>query len=411
MLRGAHTFVVLFGLLWAAAGRVRGEEPSSVAAELSGLRKRVEAQDETIRKLRGDLDAQDARIGALSGGSDSLDAEVERYLAGAGEQDVALRYGSGTSLVSIHGFLDQVFRDDSATHSDIDQSHAFLFLHAPVGEIAGVWLEVEYEHASEEIELDQAEVRFTPFDADLTLAAGRFYAPVGVERFTWYPSTNHLVTRPIAFQQVVPGNWYATGVRADWKHALCADLQLRVEASLSDGLGPSAATDIRGARQFRDSNNNKAVAGRVGITWRKDLTFGISGATQDYKGGNSISFLAVDFEGRWRGLLVRSEFVQSDVEDPSGPTGSFRRRGLYLLAAYRAFEREDAFVDLVARYEWADLNSKVADGGDLSAVSLGARWSPVSHVSFKGEMQWQFARFGMDPPRDWAFFLQAVVDF
>jgi hypothetical protein len=194
----------------------RAHDTADVAGEVRVLRERLDAQEETIRQQQALLASlqrappQESRTANRAG----LDAEVQAYLQSVSGEDISLRYGSASTLVSTHGFLHALLTDTAETHSEFDLHHVYLFFQTFLKEYAEAWIEVEFEHGSEKIELDQAEIRLTPFDLDLTLAMGRFYAPFGVERFTWYHPTSELVTRPVAFRQVVPGNWYETGVRA-----------------------------------------------------------------------------------------------------------------------------------------------------------------------------------------------------
>lgn len=320
-------------------------------------------------------------------------------------------YGGRGLLVAIHGFLNLEYIDRENEPSTFDLHHANLFVSGTISEQLEAYIEVEYEHASETIELDQAEIRYRPLaEHDLTLGAGRFYAPFGIERLTWYPSIQPLVSRPQAFTYVAPGNWYETGVRSDYRRSV-GDFALRAELALSDGLGPDANTDIRASRQFRDSNNNRAVTGRLGVSIPDGPTLGVSGASMKYDDDDRIGFLGFDAELTSGPLLLRGEWVSSQVEDPTGPVGDFSRCGYYALGSYRLWEQDGRSFDLALRYEGIDGNDKIDDAMDADLYAIGLRAVPTEHLSLKFEYQHREARHGLDAASGDSFFMQFVVDF
>ncbi|MCA8976482.1 MAG: hypothetical protein KDC98_17310, partial [Planctomycetes bacterium] len=328
----------------------------------------------------------------------------------AGQQQER-QYGSSLLMVGIHGFLDFQYVDPDTAASEFDLHHANLFISGMISEQLEAHVEVEYEHASESIELDQAEIRYRPFAThDLTLAAGRFYAPFGIERRTWYPSNRPSVSRPAVFEQVVPGNWYETGIRGDYQRRLGA-VDLRAELAVTNGLGPTAATDIRAARQTRDADGSRAVIGRLGAAIADGPAFGLSAATMKYDGAHDIGFLGLDLEQQFGPVLLRGEWVGSEVEDPAGPAGDFRRSGLYVLGSCRVWETDLQSLDLWLRYGRVDPNSGVDDGNDVETFAVGARFTPTAHLAVKLEYLRQNGLHGIDATSPDTFLAQFVVDF
>ena len=392
-------------------------QPDPVAKRLEKLHKIVERQQKVIETLRGDISKLQGTVKELQSAppqnadQQELDDAIEDAISKLSEPFPLRGYGSESSIVAVHGFADLVFRGPSSGLSEFDLAHTVLFFHAPVTEKVEAWIEVEFEHASQEVELDQVEIRVRPFDFGLTLAAGRFYATFGIERFNWYPTVNRFISRPLPMREVVPGNWYETGIRADFEEEINDALSFRLEGSLTNGLGGLAGRDIRGARQFRDNNSDKAVTGRISTTLWKTATLGFSGSTMNYARNDSINYLGMDLQLRFGKFSFQTEFVRSYVEDSVGLRGDFRREGAYALASYRVLEDADSFLDASLRYEWVDANSKINDRLDLSVFSAGLKWSPWPRLLLKAEAQYFDTRGTPSPDTHWAFLLQIVIDF
>ncbi|MFQ5504713.1 MAG: porin [Planctomycetota bacterium] len=336
---------------------------------------------------------------------------MEAQLVMPEHEDSTAAYGSEDFVVSIHGFLDLKYEDSQDKRSSFDLHHANLFIEGSIDDELEAVIEIEYEHGSERIELDQTEILYRPAGSSLTLAAGRFYAPFGIERFTWYPPLNPMISRPAVFRHVVPGNWYETGLRADYRRGLGEELELRGELAVTNGLGSDARTDVRAARQFRDNNSNRALIGRLSGDIGEKLTLGVSGATMKYDERNRISFAGVDAEYREDRLLLRGEWVRSRVEDPQGAAGDFSREGFYVLGSYRLWADGDSHLDLAGRIETIDRNKSVDSNTDLSSYAIGLGLAPRSNLGLKLEYQWNAARHGLSPGSTNTAVLQVVLDF
>jgi len=372
-----------------------------------------ETAEDPVEALRRIVQQQQLEIDELRAAQEDLQAESEAGLSledyvGADDEQRRLEYGSEATVVSTHGFAHFQYSDPEGAHSTFDLTETYLFFGADLDESIQTWIEVEYEHGSEKIEIDQAELRFS--FGNTTLAAGRFYNPFGIERRTWYPSVSDTESRPDAFRHVVPNNWYATGLRVDHDQAL-DDWTLKTEFAITNGLGELANTDLRAARQFRDNNQNKALSGRVGLTHSERLGFGISGATMEYARDDKINFLGVDLEytpGSW---ILRTEAVTSSLQDSVGAVGNFRREGLYFLASREVFRREQESLRLAARFDMLDGNDGLIDEQDFSAFTLAASWYPRPHVTVRPEVRFFQGRHNATPASDYWFGIGVTLDF
>ncbi len=371
-------------------------------------------EDSDVEELRRRVELQELELAELRARQDALETPPDDGLSlddFTGPDDAAQplpEYGSEATVVDIHGFTQAQYVDYENAPSTFDLQNAFLFFGADLGDYAQVWTEVEYEHGSELIELDQAELRL--LYEGTTLGLGRFYGPFGIERRHWYPSSNPLVTRPDAFRHVVPNSWYETGVRVDHSRDL-GGWRMRAELSLTNGLGDEANTDIRAARGFRDNNSGKALIGRLGLAPSEDLEFGLSAATMEYARDDAIEFVGLDVEYKADPWLLRAEAVQSSVEDSVGALGNFDREGLYLLLSREVFHRDRQRLDLSLRYDLLDGNDRLVDELDYSAFSIAAKWHPLPSVVVVPEWRFFEGRHGGDPADDSAFLLGVSIEF
>lgn len=329
-------------------------------------------------------------------------------------------YGLAKSGVSTHGFINLEYLDsgdDGARGgvSHFDLHHANVFFGARLRDNLAAHLEIEYEHAGDVVEIDQAYVSWQ-VNEGLSLEAGRFYTPFGIERFTWYAPTNELVSRPSAFRDIVPGNFYATGLRASGVFdGADGQPQVTYEVAVTDGLGASAVTDPRGARQTRDNNSSRALSGRVSFVGYPWWEAGVSYHTQTYDDASQLGldFLGVDFSGRYRGFELRGEWLESVAE--RRVAGAFasdlEKDGWYGQLAYRFDFERDFFpsLSLVTRYDDVDLDRSRVGNDDRTFWSVGFNAALYEH--FRVKLEYQFAdEKGAARDND-TLLGQVVVDF
>jgi hypothetical protein len=302
--------------------------------------------------------------------------------------------------------------------STFDNHHANLFFDSRFRPNLRGHVEVEYEHSGEEVEIDQAFLRWAVAD-ELMLQFGRFYTPFGIERFVWYSPTNALVSRPEPLRQIIPGNFYAQGLMALGTFRSNDTVRFTYEAALSDGLGEDAAFDRRGSRQNRNNNSERAWSSRAGLVIWPWVEVGTSYHGQQYSddGLLGLRFLGADLSARWRGWELRTEYVDAHVELPgiaaatSAGASELLQHGWYLQLGY-AFQWDRDFlnqVTLVTRFDDVDLDESVGGAGDRRFWSLGGNLRFYDH--FRAKLELRHAREG-DPPKDYnAFLSQVVFDF
>lgn len=390
------------------------------ARELAAMRERLSALPTTDPSLPPSSPPQ-AEAETEEAAADTLNPGL--LLPSRSSAGGELNYGATDTPFQIHGFLDLEYIDaerEGARNgvSHFDSHHANVFFDAALRPNLRGHVELEFEHAGDTVEVDQAYVRWGVARA-IILQAGRFYTPFGIERFVWYSPTNALVTRPAVYRDIVPNNFYAQGLTA---LGTLGERRLRFtyEAALSDGLGNAAASNRRDSRQTRDNNSNRAVSGRAGVVLWPWLEAGASLHTQRYSTQRDLGlrFAGGDLSGRWRGFELRAEYVSARLEretsDPAGrpqPAPDLDQSGWYTQLSY-TFERDrEPFrsLALVTRYDRIDLDEAARVDDDQRAWSLGGNLSIYRH--FRMKLEYQRVRESGPVKKNDAYLGQIAFDF
>jgi hypothetical protein len=327
-----------------------------------------------------------------------------------------LHYGGPEFKIVTHGFVDLEYVDsgsDGAARGvpSFDNHHSNVFFDANLRSNLSAHLEIEIEHSGDLVELDQGYVKWGIADW-LALDLGRFYTPFGIERFVWYSPTNQLVSRPAAFRDIVPGNFYANGIRASGILLQREQPRFTYEFSVSNGLGDPAADNRRGSRQNRDNNSSRAYSGRVaGVVWPwAEVGASYHGQRYDAAGQLDLEFAGFDLSTRWNGFELRYEYVNAFLERPL-PASRLDQSGWYAQLSYTFDWDREALpaLSLVTRYDRVDLDRELRGSDDRSFWSLGLNLNLYRHFRFKTE--YQFARERGARKDNNTFFQQFVVDF
>lgn len=346
-------------------------------------------------------------------GQDPPPASLTEALLQQMEDGHQLEYGDQRSLVSFHGFLELDYHDEDGAPSTFDLHHANLLLDVTVATDLDGRFEFEWEHGAAKVEMDQVYLRYHPWADDRpTFVLGRFYAPFGIERQIWYPPLSRTITRPLATQEVVPNSWYESGAMIDWRLP-AGPGSLHAEAAVSNGLGPVLDTNLRAARQERDTNQDKMLSGRLGYDHASGWSAGASFASgrYDLAGDQSFSFLGADLAGDLGPVELSAEWILSEVDAPASPGRSLRRQGGYVLAYLPVYQGAASELGTFVRADAVDPDDDRHDAADRNSYSLGLRWVPTSHLTLKLEAQ--FVDQDLPGPHRLgdSIWLQAVLDF
>lgn len=300
--------------------------------------------------------------------------------------------------LDIHGFVDlyyQRYEEQAGGETNslpggnnvsFDNYHFNIFVNSDVRSdlsIAGEW---EFEHGGEEIDVHRAYIEWRPSPyANLTF--GRFYAPFGIEQYSWTSLANKLGTRPLPSRFVVPGTWTETGVQLSGEFSPI-NYKVAVANGLGETLGNVVTPNVRDARQFRDNNESSALVGRVGLPIANRFEVGASfaGGAYDALEDFGYRYYGVDLSWEKADLQVHAEYVTSDVETTAGSLG---RSGYYSQAAYKVIEPGPGrYLEVVGRYDTIDTEFAADIPRDLDRTALGLNFRMNSSFLIKTEYDW-----------------------
>ena len=225
-----------------------------------------------------------------------------------------------------------------------------VFLFSSVGSRLRFLSELEFEHGTEEIALETAQLDFQ-LDPALIIRAGILVIPLG------YLNENHdsprwdFVERPLATTEVIPSTLSDVGAGVLGR-IRSGPLTISYNAYLTNGLQEGVVenalgrTDISSGKSDEvfgeDNNGSPAVSGRVALRHPSAGEIGVS-----YYGGNYNRFrldgaevseprwlriVALDARSSWGPIEFTSEVALADVDVPPGLRDLFATRqwGAYL---------------------------------------------------------------------------------
>jgi hypothetical protein len=294
--------------------------------------------------------------------------------------------------------------------------------------------EIEYEFGSREIDVEQAYVEWK-VRPEFAFRGGLIVPAIG--RFnTYHDSYLNLTTiRPLINQFIVPSAYRDTGIGIRGKFKLPRKMNLSYEADLVNGmqgtneddqptpfsrlLGQSSAAEP-GTIAFQDSNRNKAVVGRLGLSPIADLEFGTSLYNGRFNKASepqqSVTILFFDASYHRGPLSINGEYGRSNIvgggiprRSPAPPAVNLAdpdtitelaefvaerspgQDGFYVEGTYRLRPRllkgkfdEGGYIAPVARYEVVRLDRTIPNFYlNRSRATLGLNIAPSSTVIFK----------------------------
>lgn len=286
-------------------------------------------------------------------------------------------------ILSGYADFEIVFNNVDSDDSDFyfDNHHVNLIMVGDVTPDMYVAVEVEYEHAGEEIAFEYGYFGYSGI-RDLRIMAGKFIIPFGRFNKDLHPTiVNKMPDRPNGFKDVLPQTWNDAGLWVSGVRDFGTGSRFVFDAFIINGLMGSDGGGIRGMRdndrekRTGARDDNKAVGGRLGLEFGpQGLDFGASFYTGQYSDDAavtdlSLTMLGVDAAFRSSGLELRGELVRAS-QDATG--GDLTKMGWYAQAAYR-FQRWEP----VVRYSTRSFTGGVAgvldgdDANDDNRFSIG----------------------------------------
>ena len=349
-----------------------------------------------------------------------VEAQVDSTLAQEGIYDRP--FIGSVSSTSVGGYVEgntNYFVEDGITEGFSMERRRFnIFLYSAVSPRVRFLAELEFEHGTEEIELETALVDFQ-VRPSLVLRAGIILPQIG------YLNQNHdspkwdFVDRPLVTTDVIPSTLSEVGAGV-YGRGVSGGLILSYDLYMTNGLGKSVVgnelgrTDIASGKsedRFEEDNNGSpAVSGRVGL--RRP---GLGEVGLSYYGGyyNSFRFegeevddrrwlgiAAVDFGGSVGPAALRGELAYATIDVPAGMSELFgsRQWGVHLDIVAPVWRPRDAMVAVGLRLERVDYNRGTFSStgqpirDDVTAVVPGISLRPTPGTVFRANYRYHWTR-------------------
>lgn len=262
-------------------------------------------------------------------------------------------------------------------------------------------VEVEYEHAGEEIALEYGYLSYTGI-RNVRIQAGKFIVPFGRFNKDLHPTwINKMPDRPHGFRDIFPqtysdvGLWVSGGVPIG-----TAGNRVTYDAFVVNGLLGDDGGGIRGMRDndregltAGGRDDNKALGGRLGVELAPqgfDLggSFYVGNYLDDPANSLTLSMFGVDAAFHYRALEVRAEGVLANQQ---ATAGDLTKKGGYAQASYLL----DVGVEPVVRFSLRDMPG---DAQDARRLSFGASYylSSMAAVRLAYHLNMEKAGFESD---------------
>jgi hypothetical protein len=322
-----------------------------------------------------------------------------------------------TGALQFHGYGEvhynnpQIGTMSSGAGNQLDFHRFVLGWEYEFNENLRVEAEVDYEHAAQELELEEAYIEYDLLPT-LALRAGSLLIPVGPLNEFHEPPLYYSVERPYVERYIIPTTWQENGAGIAGQ---ARDGRISYRAYVTAGLDAVNITSVEGLHDVSSKGSESkaddlAGVGRVELSPARGLQIASSG----YYGGAdqrepglgkvTITILSADARFRRSGLDLRGVFDRVAVDGADrvstlvGETIGEVMQGWYAEAAYdvlRGDRSQGGGRSLVffGRREEFDTNEEVPTGfaktpeAERTVTTAGIAYYPISKVAFKTDFE------------------------
>ena len=293
-------------------------------------------------------------------------------------------------------------------------------------------VEVDFEHAAKEMELEFAFIDFLIADT-FNIRAGSLLMPVGYLNEFHEPPLFYSVERPYVQKYVIPTTWQegGVGIFGSLKH------EINYRMYLVNSLDASQFTAGSGIRKGRHKggdapSDDLAVVGRLEYNGIKSARLGLSGyqGNTGHKttglGDTGVTLIEADIRYALKGFeftgLYSKIFINDtkkihdltiDDDKVTNQVVGENIFGFYVEAAYhigKLFLPDDMDIVFFARHEQFNTQDKVASGltadpkNDIKISTFGLSYFPIRKVAVKVDFEnwkpdagksWEQINFGL----------------
>ena len=321
--------------------------------------------------------------------------------------------GLGESRTAVGGYLEgntNYFSEDGVSEGLSMELRRFnIFLYAPVGQRIRFLSELEFEHGTEEIALETAQLDFE-INPQLNFRAGIILPSVG------YVNTNHdspnweFVERPISSTDLIPTTLSEVGFGLHGKLYPSENSIFSYGVFLTNGLQDGVILNTEGRTNlasgkteelFAEDNNgvpmmNGRVSyahrsiGELGLSYYGGVynTFRIEGEEVDVR--RQLSVISADYSFSVKELSVRGEVVSVAVDIPDDIEELYgeKQLGGFVDFVYPIYQKpilrfENAMINAALRIESADFNQGAFStnidteiGDEVKGFAVGLSFHP-----------------------------------
>ena len=287
-----------------------------------------------------------------------------------------------------------------------------IFLFSDINERLRFLAELEFEHGTEEIALETAQLDYQ-FNPALTLRAGIILVPIGGFNQNHDSPRWNFVDRPLVSTSIIPSTLSEVGFGVNGKFYY-QDFVFTYDAYLTNGLNNDIILNENGRTDLslgkheelmaEDNNGTPMVSGKLSLRKRSVGEIGISayGGTyntfridgEEIAEKNGLSIIALNYDSQVKNIGLSGELAYTRIDVPSTVPEFFGQRqwGFYqdITAPISKFKLAGQQINLSAdfRIEYVDYNASYSGqsfdlGDEVFATVWGLSFRPSPQTVFK----------------------------
>ena len=335
--------------------------------------------------------------------------------------------------VALGGYLEgntNYFSEDGVSEGFSMEFRRFnIFLYSTIIPRVRFFAELEFEHGTEEIAIETAQVEFELLQA-LVFRAGIIIVPIGAYNVNHDPPKYEFVERPLEATQIIPSTLSDIGFGFNGK-IFWNNLLFTYDAYLVNGLSDGIILNDQGRtflesgkseeRFAEDNNGSPTFSGRLavkslkygelGISYYSGIynSFQIEGEIVDAK--RSIRIAAIDFNTKIEKLIIQGEFAINSIDVPEDISEIFgtKQWGGYVDIVYPIIKGnilgfDNSVINIAVRLERVDYNvGEFTETGkniydDINGLSFAISFRPASGTVLKANYIHYWSRDALGNP-------------
>ena len=304
-------------------------------------------------------------------------------------------YDRDVNQTRVGGYMDLEWKSEGEKNTFL--AHRFIVQYGSIlSQKTRFNSEIEYEYggyvvnkaSDDHVQQGQIKIEQAWVDHDIsdlfTLRAGIVLIPVGQLNIYHDSDMRDFTARPLVSSTIIPSTWMDSGI-GGYGSVDVSDMEVTYEGYVINGLDhENTYSTSKGLKPMRpnfkaDTNQGKAIAGRLGLIPNINSKLGIS----TYQGQSSQSLIAFDGEVKFGPANVKTEVASYSDGFDNKATG-YNLEGRYNIAPMLGLKTKTA-VNLLARVEAVDLNTDNDSVGKQERTSIGFNIKPEPTLAYKFE--------------------------